>query len=174
VTPCHSPPLSQQKPLTGDKAARQHGLAHGVADHAGGQVFVGVHFGGVKDRELIFTGWRANIALALPFGFPAAGICCGLRITLSGAFHEPIQRLWAIWWIGMIVPGLRRDLDDPILSQPEVIDPAENVQPRRLALPPGREAGIGGKAQRAEQFCEEPIKIRISRSRVLLLLYRFT
>jgi hypothetical protein len=74
----------------------------------------------------------------------------------------------------MIVPGLGGDLNDPILRQPEVVDPTANVQPRRPALPPGREAGIGGKAQRAEQLCEELIKIRISRSRVLLLLYRFT
>ncbi len=74
----------------------------------------------------------------------------------------------------MIVPGFGRDLDDPVFRQPEVIDPAANVLPRWPTLPPGREGRIGGKAQRAEQFCKELIKIGLARSRVLLLLYRFT
>jgi hypothetical protein len=74
----------------------------------------------------------------------------------------------------MIGSGLGGGLDDPILRQSEVIDPAANVQLRWPALPPCGQAGIGGKAQRAEQFCEEPIKFEISRLRVLLLLYRFT
>ncbi|WP_369682754.1 hypothetical protein [Roseovarius sp. M141] len=67
----------------------------------------------------------------------------------------------------MIAAGLGRDLDDPIFGEPEVIDPAANVLSRWPALPPGREGRIGGKAQRAEQFCKEPIKIGISRLRVL-------
>jgi hypothetical protein len=58
----------------------------------------------------------------------------------------------------MILPGLSSDLDDPIFGKAEILDPAANVQPRRLALPPGRVAGIGSKAQRPEQFAKENLK----------------
>ena len=74
----------------------------------------------------------------------------------------------------MIAPGFGRDFDDPILGQPKVIDPATNVRLGWPSLPPGGEGGAGGKAQRDQQFCEKPIKLGISRLRVLLLLYRFT
>jgi hypothetical protein len=74
----------------------------------------------------------------------------------------------------MIGPGLKGDFDDPRLRQPDVVDPAANMGSGWPALPPGGERCIGGKAQRREQFCEEPIKIGLARLRVLLLLYRFT
>ena len=71
----------------------------------------------------------------------------------------------------MILPGLSSDLDDPVFGKPEFLAPAANVQPRRLALPPGWEAGIGSKAQRPEQFGKENLKTTISRLRVLLLYW---
>ena len=115
------------------------------------------------------------MGLATALGFQGTATCRScLRIALDGAFYGAIQRLGPIGRIGVIVPGLGRDLDDPILRQSEVIDPSPYMGPCWPTLPPDREGRIYGKAQCAEQFCEEPIKIRISRLRVLLLLYRFT
>jgi len=74
----------------------------------------------------------------------------------------------------MIGPGLKGDFDDPRLRQPEIIDPAAHIGPCWPALPPGGQGGVGGEAQRDEQFCEKPIKINLARLRVLLLLYWFT
>jgi hypothetical protein len=73
----------------------------------------------------------------------------------------------------MIAPGLGGYLKDPILGQPEVIDPSPNVQLRWPALPPAGQ-GVGVEAQRQKQLCKELIKIGIARLRVLLLLYWFT
>jgi hypothetical protein len=42
------------------------------------------------------------------------------------------------------------------------------------ALPPGGQGGVGGKAERRQQVCDEPIKFGFARLRVLLLLYWFT
>ena len=74
----------------------------------------------------------------------------------------------------MIGPGFDRDLDDPFPRQPEIIYPAAHMGAGGPALPPGRQGSIGGKAQRREQFCEEPIKFGLARMRFLLLLYWFT
>jgi hypothetical protein len=74
----------------------------------------------------------------------------------------------------MIATTVRSYLDDPIRGETELITPAENVLARWPALPPGREGRIGGKAQHREQLFKKPIKIGISRLRVLLLIYRFT
>ena len=76
----------------------------------------------------------------------------------------------------MIVSGFEGDLDDPLPRQPDIVDPAANMRPGWPALPPGGQGGVGvgGKAQRRQQFCEEPIKIGLARSRVFLLLYWFT
>ena len=70
----------------------------------------------------------------------------------------------------MIAPGLSSNLQYPILGQPKIIDPAANVRSGGPALPPGGQGGVGEKAQRLQQLCEEPIKIGLARSRVLLLL----
>ena len=110
---------------------------------------------------------------ALAFGFPATGACGSLRITPCHAFHEPIQRFGAIGWIGMIVPRGVGHFEDPILREPEVVNPAAHMGPGRPALPPGGEGCIVGKAQRREKLNKKPIKITIARSRVLLLLYWF-
>ena len=74
----------------------------------------------------------------------------------------------------MITPALGGDLNDPVLGQPEVVDPATHMGPCWRSLPPGGEGGIGGEAQRVQKLCEKPIKIGIARLRILLLLYRFT
>ena len=74
----------------------------------------------------------------------------------------------------MIGPGFKGDLDDPLPRQPEIVDPAANVRAGWPAMPPGGEGGVGGEAQRCEQFREEPIKIGLARACVLLLLYWFT
>ena len=74
----------------------------------------------------------------------------------------------------MIAPGLSRNLENPLIGQPKVIPPSAHMGPSWPALPPGGECGIGGKAQRCEQFCKKPIKFGLARLRVLLLLYRFT
>ena len=74
----------------------------------------------------------------------------------------------------MIAAGFCGGLDDPLFAQPKVIQPAADMGLCWPTLPPGWEGGIGGEAQRSEQLCEKPIKIGISRLRILLLLYKFT
>ena len=54
----------------------------------------------------------------------------------------------------MVPPGFGGGLDDPILGQAEVVDPAADM-------------GF-------EQLCEETIKFNLGRLRILLLLYRFS
>ncbi len=78
---------------------------------------------------------------------------------------QPVEGLGAIGWVGMICLGLDGDRDDPLLRQPNIVNPAANVRAGRPALPPDGQGGIGGKAQRRQQFCEEPVKIGIARSR---------
>jgi hypothetical protein len=79
------------------------------------------------------------LGFAAALGGPITATCGSFRIALGGAFHEPINGFWPIGRIGMIGPALGGDLDDPILSQPEIIDPALDVQLGGPALPPGRE-----------------------------------
>jgi hypothetical protein len=68
----------------------------------------------------------------------------------------------------MIAPGFGSDLDDLVLGEPKVVDPAAHMGSGWRPLPPSGQAGICGKAQRREQLCEKSIKIRIARSCVLL------
>ena len=74
----------------------------------------------------------------------------------------------------MISPGLDGDLDDPLPRQPDIVNPTANMGAGWPTLPPGGQGGVGGEAQRCEQFGEEPIKFGLTRLRVLLLLYWFT
>ena len=97
-----------------------------------------------------------------------------VRIALGRSFHEPVEGFRPIGRVRMIGPGLDGDLDDPLLRQPDIVDPAANVGFGWPALPPGGQGSVGRKAQRCAQLCEEPIKIGLARSRVLLLLYWFT
>jgi hypothetical protein len=97
-----------------------------------------------------------------------------LGIVLGSPIHETIKGFRPIGRIGVFAARLCGDIDDPILGQSEIIDPAVDVLPGRPALPPGRQGRVGPKAQRTEQLDKEPIKIGIARSRVLLLLYWFT
>jgi hypothetical protein len=74
----------------------------------------------------------------------------------------------------VLVPSFLSHVQDRVLAQAKIIAPTADMLARWLSLPPAWQSTFRTEAQRAEQLCEEQIKIRISRLRVLLLLYRFT
>ena len=73
----------------------------------------------------------------------------------------------------MVPSGFGGGLDDPILGEAEIIDPAADMGSGWPALPPGGQGAVRIKAQRGQQLCEETIKIDLARLRILLLLYWF-
>jgi hypothetical protein len=93
-----------------------------------------------------------------------------LRLALGGALHGTIERFGPIRRVGVILAGFLGHSEDRFGLKPEIIAPASDMLAGRPALPPRWQCGVGGKAQRAEQLCKEPIKIALARSRALLLL----
>ena len=91
MKPCyspHSPHSPHPEPFRRDETARQHGVTDGVADRVGWQIIVRIDHLALECRQLVVAGPWTYIALALPFGFLAAGIGGGgLRIALGGMRH---------------------------------------------------------------------------------------
>jgi hypothetical protein len=74
----------------------------------------------------------------------------------------------------VVPPAFCGSLDDPVLGQAEVVDPAAHMGFGRPALPPGGQRAVRIDAQRVQQLCEKTIKFNLARLRILLLLYRFS
>ena len=95
-----------------------------------------------------------------------------MRVALGSAFHCPVKGLGSIGR-GRVVPsGFGGGLDDPVLGEAEVADPAAHVGFGGPALPPGGQGAVRIDAWRGQQLCEESIKIDFACLRILLLLYR--
>ena len=73
----------------------------------------------------------------------------------------------------MVPSGFGGGLDDPVLGEAKVVDPAAHMGFGGPALPPCGQGAVRIDAERVQQLCEETIKIDLARLRILLLLYRF-
>ena len=151
-----------------DQAPSKHFVAQGVFDRTCRDVPTGIQEVGVVDCQIDDHGGLHRLGLRLSVLLGPA-----LRFALDGALHGAVERLGPIWRLGMFAPGCQGDGDDLVRAQTQLFLPTLDVQPWRTALPPARQGG-GIKTQRRQQLCEKPIKIGISRLRILLLLYRFT
>ena len=95
-----------------------------------------------------------------------------LGLALGGAFHRPVEGLGSIGRCRVVPLGFGGGLDDPVLGEAKVVDPAAHMGFGGPALPPGGQGADGIDAQRVQQLCEETIKIDLACLRILLLLYR--